>query len=154
MRKLITLAAVSVLALSLGGCNFQTFQSAFTTDVQAVEAKIATLIAKIKAAAPIVLSDIQTGISLACSIAPVLNNGVADLNSSLSNPGPKATAAIATAASYATAAQQSCNAYNAAQASSAQSLGSATTTLVGLWNAYVAGKSSLSTAQQAVASNQ
>lgn len=131
--------------LALGACNFATFQAAFMQDVVAIETKVAALVAKIQADIPVIEQDVQTAIGLACQLAPLVQQNVANAQSNISNPPSSVQKALNAAANYGAAAASACASYNMTLA--AKPTGSTSVNLlVSVWNSYVAGKQALTTA--------
>lgn len=150
MRVFTRLAAAAALCVALTACNLATLQATFSTDVSAIEAKIAAIISKIRAAAPVVASDIQTGITLACSVVPLVTQQAANIQANISSPSATAQKALSDAAVAGATAQAACDQYNATQTVSptASTTGN---TLLAIWNSYIAGKTALNKALAAPA---
>lgn len=145
MCKLRSLAAVLTLAVMLGGCNTVLFQQ----DVAALEAKAATLAAKIKAGITVVADDVKSTLDGVCAQGAQINNGVQQIQSGLQQlgNGPKTAQNIAATNAALTTLNSACAA--------APPAGS-TTSLIALfkqgWAAYLAAKNA-ATAATASASN-
>jgi hypothetical protein len=147
MRARTLLVFPALVAFS-GAGGFATCQMKFQQDAVAIETRIAALVARIKADAPIVLADIQTGISLACSVAPLIQQNAANVQSAIASPTADVQKALNAAAQAGAVATAACTKYSATQ-SAAPTVSAAGNTLLSIWNAYVAGKNALTAAQAA-----
>jgi len=150
MIKISRLLAVPVLALGLGACDWQTFQTAFTTDVAAVEAKVAAFVAKVRQDAPIALADAQAAATLVCSLIPVVQSAESAVVANVNGISASVKSTLAQADAYANKGVAACGAYNQTQAANVTP-SNAVNTVLAAWNAYVAAKAQISAAQTKVA---
>lgn len=130
--------AIAVLALSLGGCagTIQFLQDA--------EQRASAVVAKIRAAAPVVEGEIDSAIGAICGHIPEIKSGVDVLAQSFTNPGPKTQRFILVADQSIASAMSACGSWAAAP----QSTGSISFFLK-LFSAYTAGKRAYADAKAA-----
>jgi hypothetical protein len=142
VKKIIPLLLVLVLA----GCT-TTQLAVFNQDVAAIEAKIASIIAAIKAKAPVVLQDAENAISLTCGIVPTAQSSVASFTGSISNPSPKVQNYLTQANNALITAKASCDTWNAqVNTSNPPTFAQAVQVGLAIWNAYQSGKAALQNA--------
>ena len=125
------------LALSLGGC------AGTVQFLQDAEQRAAAVVAKIKAAAPIVEGEIDTAIGAICSHLPEIKSGVDTLASGFVSPGPRTRLFIQTADKSLGIALAGCTAWAATPGSGNVSF------FLRLFGAYSTGKRAYMDAQAA-----
>ena len=149
MRKIFIALALS---LSLTACTTDQL-AVFKQDVSAIEAKIAEIIAAIRAKAPVVLQQAEDAISMACGIVPTAQSSVASFTGSISNPSAKVQSYLTQASRSLAAAKASCDTWNAqVNTSTPPTFAQAVNVGLAIWNAYQSGKAALQNATSAVAS--
>jgi hypothetical protein len=151
-KKTAPLLAVIVLATSIAGCTTAQL-AAFNKSASEIEAKVAEFIAKVKAKYPVVLSEAQNTVTLACGIVPAVQVNITNFSGSLSSPSAKVRAALDEANKDAAIAVAACAQYTAQINSSTPPTLSQTINFgLAIWNAYQAGKSAYQKATVAASS--
>jgi hypothetical protein len=150
VKKLIPIVFMLVLA----GCSstqWANFQTTFTKDTAAIEAKVTAFIAAWKKNAPIVLADAQQAVALSCNLITLGQSGLATFEANVSGVSDATQGKLDVAATYLNKGAAGCVAYNNTQASNPTASAAANTTLAA-WNAYIAAKAQINAAQVSAAS--
>lgn len=133
------IVTIVILALSLAGCA-----GTVPPWLQDAEQKAAAVVAKIKAAAPVVQGEIDTAIGAICGHLPEVKSGVDVLAQGFVNPGPKTQRFIAVADNSIAVAMGACASWAAAPSTSGS-----VSFFLRLYNAYVTGKRAYADAKAA-----
>lgn len=150
IKGIVAAAAIAATTL-LAGCGttgFAKFQTAFSADAAAIEAKVAAFVASWKKNAPVVLADAQTALALSCNLITLGNSGLQTFQSQVGGLSDKAETDLAMAQALLNKGSAGCAAYNSTQ-SAAPTPSATANTALGVWNAYIAAKAQISAAQAA-----
>lgn len=124
MKKLILALALAALA---SGCTPDQFAQ--------IEADALAVYAKVKAGAQVVSVELDAAVNKTCLALPAVNASLQTIVSTIPNPGPKTSAAVAKGNAAMTGAAKACDAYG-----TAPTLGGKVNVFLSLWVAYNAGR--------------